>query len=200
MLNCIPDQTIVGLSLESVLLSQIAAQEPAGLTRLYELTASRVFAAIRDILSGPQQAEEAAEVVCDVYLHVWHHAADYDPKRGAVADWLAAIARGRSRERLRQLRAGALPHSAASAARPAQSPLRVAPAGEPLRRDWASGGLVGEAIAGLSPMRKRVLELAFFHGMTHPQIAERTQLPLGTVKSMIRRSLADLQSSLELEA
>ena len=173
MQNPIPNQTIVGLSLDALLMSQVAEQDPAALTRLYESTVCRVLGVAQGILHCSEAAEE---VVCDVYVYAWRNASEFDPKRGSVADWLRAIARNQATLRLRER-----------------------PVVDARRTRWQAG-VMHDALAALAPMRKRVLELALLQGLTHPEIAERTQLSIGRVRSLIRRSLAALQSSLELEA
>jgi RNA polymerase sigma-70 factor (ECF subfamily) len=194
--NCIPNQTIVGLSLDALLMSQVAEQDAAALTRLYESTVSRVSGVVQEIL---RCSEDVEEVVCDVDVYAWRNASDFDPKRGSVTGWLTAIARNHAVDRLRERRLAADRENAETAPHPSAA-MSECVAADDRRQRWQSGGAVHEALAALTPMRKRILELAFFQGLTHPQIAERTQLPLGTVKSLIRRSLAALQSSLELEA
>lgn len=139
--------------------------------------------------------ESAEKVVCDVYTHAWQRAGTYDPGRGSVMAWLAVMARNRAVDRLRQRRdalsldddrQGAL---SASLAGEASSP-------EQLLTEFQSGRAVHRALQSLSEQRRLLLGLAFFQGLSHQEIADATRMPLGTVKSHLRRALAALQGEL----
>jgi RNA polymerase sigma-70 factor (ECF subfamily) len=174
------------------LVHDMAGGDTAALSRVYEQTVGQIFAIARAMLRCKEDAEE---VVCDVYTHAWQRAATYDCSRGTVMAWLAVMARNRAVDRLRQRRDavsldddrhGAL---AASLAGEAMGPEQVL-------TQFQSGSAVHRALHSLSAKRRVLLGLAFFQGLSHQEIADATGMPLGTVKSHLRRALAALQGEL----
>lgn len=132
---------------------------------------------------------DATEVAQDVFVAAWRSRNSYDPNRGGLGGWLIAIARNKAIDHLRRQGRQPLIDSGQDSA---------AMAG--LRTDEvamiADRMLLTEALNELAPRARRVVELAFFHDLTHEQIADKTHLPLGTVKSDVRRSLPTLQRAL----
>jgi RNA polymerase sigma-70 factor (ECF subfamily) len=165
--------------------------DQAALSELYRLTVTRLSGMARRILKDPADVEE---VVCDSYLHAWHTAGQYQRTRGSVVAWLTIICRHRAIDRFRNNVVALRGRVSVSA--PADSPATEerTPLALMLRleRDHA----VHRALAELSPLRRELLALAFFRGLTHPEIAADTRLALGTVKSHLRRSLAALRTRL----
>lgn len=174
------------------LLARMAGGEQAALSAMYEETVGQVFAIARAVLRSKEDAEE---VVCDVYCHVWQRAGTYDAARGGVMGWLAVIARNKAIDRLRQRRmhlslddehqhgiAGSL---AGEAAGPEEF-LALLQSGSAIRR----------ALGSLTPQRRHLLSMAFFQDLTHREIADALGMPLGTVKSHVRRALGALQCEL----
>lgn len=134
-------------------------------------------------LRGLPNAADAEDVTQQVFVDAWRSRERYDPALGSLSTWLVAIARRRVIDRLRSLQ---------------RTPVPVGDAGldvtvEPEIERTADRLLVAEALAGLPEPRRRVLELAFYADLTHVQIAERLELPLGTVKSHLRRGLTALR-------
>jgi RNA polymerase sigma-70 factor (ECF subfamily) len=133
---------------------------------------------------------EAEEVVQEVFLHVWRAAATFDPARGSVLAWLLVATRSRAIDRLRARR----PASRGELKRLDDVPESVAPVDvekDSASREWESICLA--AIGELPPDQRRVLELAYFEGLTHTEIAEKTATPLGTVKTRARLGLMKLR-------
>jgi RNA polymerase sigma-70 factor (ECF subfamily) len=129
-------------------------------------------------------SQEAEDVLHEVFLEVWQHAADYDPSRGSVRAWLVMRARSRALDRLRALgRARMLPSDALAS----DGPADAAPA------DVIS---VRRALDKLAPELRVLLELGYFAGMSSSEIAEHEQLAVGTVKSRVARALSELRESL----
>ena len=132
---------------------------------------------------------DATEVAQDTFVAAWRSQGSYDPERGGLGGWLIAIARNKAIDHLR--RQGRQPliapdeDGAAMAGVPTDQVAMI-----------ADRMLLSEALSELAPRARRVVELAFFHDLTHKQIAEKTHLPLGTVKSDVRRSLPMLQRAL----
>lgn len=178
------------------LVVRIAAGDKRALSSLYELTVAQVAAVARGVLNSKEDAEE---IVCDVYVHVWQQAAAFDSARGNVRAWLIIMAKNRSIDRLRKRR------STVSLDDEREQGLVATLAGDEDGPDqvlsrFQSGSAVHRALAALTPLRRRLLGLAFFRGMSHQEIADTVKLPLGTVKSHVRRALASMQSALAAEA
>ena len=135
--------------------------------------------------------EDAEEVVCDVYTHAWLRAKSFDASRGSVMAWLAVMTRNLAIDRLRQRRATVTINDDTSLQR------NVAGTGpEQIVAQFQARHAVHRALRSLSPQRRQLVDLAFFQGLTHQEIAAAVGLPLGTVKSHIRRALVTLHNEL----
>lgn len=175
----------------SVLLYRVAKEEQHALGELYDLTVAKLFSRAGSIVRDSQDAEE---VVCDVFVQVWHSARQFDRERGSALAWLLTLCRSRALDRYRRNHAG-LPTVAQIAAVDANDSRGPGPDDllQVLERDTA----IYRALARLSPLRRRLIALAFFQGLTHEELADETHLPIGTVKSHIRRALASLRAELD---
>lgn len=176
------------------LVRQLVAGDCAALSALYKLTAPLLFSVARRMLSN---AADAEEVICDVYTQVWQTAAQYDVTRGSVTTWLVMICRSRAIDRHRQNKCrshGSDGYDTDERTDPVSVPFESDDILQALERSTAIYG----AIEQLSPLRRRLLALAFFHDLSHQKIAATTNLALGTVKSHIRRALATLRKELEM--
>jgi RNA polymerase sigma-70 factor (ECF subfamily) len=173
------------------LLARIALRDAAALSSLYDLTGSAVHGVCRRILRDPSDAEEAS---MDVFLQVWEKASRFDPERGDALTWLLTLARSRAIDRLRS-RAAARRHETGL------DEGHDAPSSDPGPETHSSlaqrAALVRGALADLPAEQREVLELAYFEGLTHSEIAERLSQPLGTAKSRIRLALVHLRRTLE---
>ncbi len=177
------------------LMLAIQARHPAALGKLYDLTIGRAFAVAMRVLGNHADAEEA---VCSAYQQVWEQAHRYQAERGSVSGWLTSIvwtravdlARGRRRH---------LPIESLHPAGGAQPYTRCEDEAAELLDAFIAGSAVRRALERLKPVTRRLLDLAFVVGLSHAEIAERMQLPLGTVKSHIRRGLAGLRRTIEAE-
>jgi len=178
------------------LVTAMAAGDASALSSIYERTVSQVFAIARCML---RSREDAEEIVCDVYTHAWATAKNYDPCRGSVMAWLAIMARNRSVDRLRQRRDLISLDDRANAGLAESLGCGVA-GPEEILASFQSGSAVHAALAALSPLRRRLLGLAFFQDLSHQEIAAAVGMPLGTVKSHVRRALAALQAALGRES
>jgi RNA polymerase sigma factor (sigma-70 family) len=178
------------------LVRAMAAGNRGALSSVYEQTVAQVFAISRSMLRCKEDAEE---VVCDVYTNAWQRADSYDASRGTVMAWLAVMARNRAIDRLRQRRESLSldddKHGALAA-----SLVGEVPGPEQLLTQFQSGSAVHRALRSLTAQRRHLLGLAFFQGLSHQEIAGVTGMPLGTVKSHLRRALAALQGELTLDA
>jgi RNA polymerase sigma-70 factor (ECF subfamily) len=173
------------------LVKAMAAGDSTALTCIYQQTVAQVFGIARCMLRSKEDAEE---IVCDVYTHAWQTAGLYDPARGSVMAWLAIMTRNRAVDRLRQRRK----HAARSDAteHPEDWPADTATSPEDILVRFQTGSAVHRALESLPPERRRLIGLAFFQDMSHQEIADSTGIPLGTVKSHVRRALCVLQAAL----
>src|ERR1700682_2684483 len=177
----------------SALIARIAAGDRDAFSRFYDLLAPTAFGLIRRVLRDP---EAAAEVLQEVFWQVGREAPQYDPKRGSPEAWLVMRAKTRAIDRLRSIRRRdrtfVAPVDEAVASAPDHPTENPGVAAE--RR-----GLVRSALDGLPEPQRRVVELAFFEGLTPSEIASRLGEPLGTVKTRARLALERLRSLLKRE-
>jgi RNA polymerase sigma-70 factor (ECF subfamily) len=172
-------------------MARVRSREERALGELYDLTLSRVYALALRIVRSPADAEE---VCADTYVQAWDSAQSFDAARGNVLAWLLTMARSRALDLVRRRAARARAEESA-AAEPAED---LAPGPDELLGLAASGSLLDRALGELSPERRQVLGLAYLRGCTQEEIAAFTGLPLGTVKSHLRRALGELREQLTL--
>jgi RNA polymerase sigma-70 factor (ECF subfamily) len=173
------------------LVQRIAEGDHDAVGELYDLTVSRLFALAQLILRNSADAEE---IVCDVYTQVWQNAAKYQGARGAVMGWLLVMCRSRALDLARQNRLRARLALVESGHNNEES---VEPtAAEDILDLMKQGTAVHQALGKLTPLRRRLIALAFFRDLSHGEIAEQCQLPVGTVKSHIRRALTALRAEM----
>ena len=171
------------------LVGEMRAGRQHALETLYDATVSKVFAFALRLMGNPADADE---VVCDTYAQAWSRAASFDPSRANVLGWLLMICRSRALDRLRQLRADAGRTDLEAIADLADE----GPQPEELLSMLQEGTRVHAALAALSPERQQLVGMAFLKGFSHQEIADRTGIPLGTVKSHVRRALAEMRTAL----
>ncbi len=171
-------------------LGRIPGGDRAALQTVYRLTSAKLFGVAIRILG---ERSEAEDVLQEVYVTVWRKAATFDAARASPMTWLIAIARNRAIDRLRASRQSrrAEPIEAASyladAAPGAEAALASAQEHARLH------GCLGE----LAERERAALRGAFFDGNTYEDLAERMKVPLGTMKSWIRRAMIKLKACLE---
>jgi RNA polymerase sigma-70 factor (ECF subfamily) len=162
------------------ILRQLASGDGHALGELYERYASVVKGLAMRILRDRSDAEE---VVQDVFVQVWSQAARFDPLRGTPQAWLCTIARTRAIDRLRR-----------RVARREDVGVPCMAVTEGPRSE--DGIAVREALDGIPPDQRRALELAYYDGLTHSEIARKVGAPLGTIKTRIRTALTRLRGTL----
>lgn len=172
---------------------------------LYDRHADALFGTAVRFL---RDRESAAEVLQDVFLAMWQRAAQYDPRSGSAFGWLVGIARNRAIDRLRAearrpraVRAWTADPDTPEAVdlldwagRRLGGSVEGDPVGE-LDRSWTRA-LVRTTLAEMPPEERQVVVLAYDHALSQSEIAERLQMPIGTVKSRTRRALARLRARL----
>ena len=178
---------------DAALLRQVLDRRPEALSTLYDRYAAALLAVARRILGTPDDAEE---VLQEVFLHVWNHAGRYDAGRSSVSTWLILITRSRAIDRLRTRKVVERTHETSVQESPVEhaSPEGVENVFTHERRER-----VGREMAKLPEEQRRVLELAFYEGLSQSEIAAKADLPLGTVKTRTLLAMKKLRSALRDE-
>ncbi len=169
-------------------MARVAAGERAALRQLYDATCAKLFGVCLRILSD---REESEDVLQEVYVTIWRRADRFDVSRASVMTWISTIARNRAIDRLR-----------------ARGPLAYADQVEDLEIPDGSvsaeallvtAGEVGrlhDCLGALDDRTQTAIRTAFFDGVTYEALGHRMGVPLGTVKSWVRRGLAKLKGCL----
>jgi RNA polymerase sigma-70 factor (ECF subfamily) len=176
------------------LVDGLRRREERALARLYDATVDRVYAVALRVLGEPADAEEA---VADAYAQAWEQADRYDAARGSVLAWLLLMARSRALDRRRRREEPLQRVDGDDAERALAREASPQARAEDLLDLMQHGGALHAALAALPQAPRRLIALAFLEDLSHQQIAERTGIPIGTVKSHIRRGLERLRRALE---
>jgi RNA polymerase sigma factor (sigma-70 family) len=171
-------------------LARVAGGDRAALQIVYQDTSAKLFGVCLRILNDKGEAED---VLQEVYLTVWRKAASFDPARASPITWLVAIARNRSIDRLRAA-AGGRRMEPIDAAEEVKDP---APAAIDLVETAQQSSRLGLCLEQLEARQSTAIRSAFLDGNTYEELAERMKVPLGTMKSWIRRGLLKLRDCLE---
>ena len=166
---------------DAELIAGLRARDEAAMNALYERYSGIVYAVALRVLSETSLAED---VLQDVFLQLWRNPGAFDANRGSLGAWLAVISRHRAIDVLRKRRP--------------QTDLEeiVISFNAPLAEDASRKQIVErarEAMQQMSPEQRSALEMAFFQGLTHTEIAAKTGEPLGTIKTRIRSGLMALR-------
>lgn len=172
-------------------IAAMARGDTRALEALYRETVGRVYGLALRIVRVHEAAEEVAE---DVFVQAWRTAGTYSPARGAPLAWLLTIARSRALDCLRRDEPALAHPDPEQLAVPGESGVADDPMD--LLAACRAQVEVARALERLSPRERQLLALAFFRGLSHQEIAAHSGLPLGSVKTYIRRSLATLREML----
>ncbi len=181
---------------DCVLVERMAGRNERALGELYDRHGGAVYSLALAIVGERADAEE---VVADSFGQAWRTAERFDPARGSVTAWLATITRTRALDlvRARGRRARALTRAAVGNSEGLAAP--IAPAGEAPDRGverQEARRMVERSLSELSESQRRIIELAYFGGLTQTEIAAELKEPLGTVKTRMRAGLEKLRGSL----
>ena len=183
--------TLADRESDAALMEQLVRRETSALERLYDRYSRPVYSLVLRIT---RQAPAAEEIVQDVFLQLWRNAHRYQASRGRLEPWLFTLARNRALDHLRlkserqRRRENSLDRQPVdSAASDFESSVDAQRRSQKIRA----------MMDGLPPAQRQAIELAFYEGMTHSEIAQHLKEPLGTVKSWIRTGLLRLREALE---
>jgi RNA polymerase sigma-70 factor, ECF subfamily len=175
----------------AALLAQCGLGKQDAFAALYRATSAKLFGVAIRILRREDWAEE---VLQEAYVNIWNHAADYAAAKSAPLTWMSSIVRNRCLDWLRrpQREMGGEQFEFAIESQQDEAP-------GPLEQALASGEAseLARCLERLEDDQRRAIQLAFYHGLAHPEIAGEMKRPLGTVKTWIRRGLAQLKTCLD---
>jgi len=166
---------------ERSIISGIRSGREEAMEQLYDRYSSIVYSVALRVLGDTGRAED---VMQEVFMQLWRNPAAFDANRGSLAAWLAVIARNRAIDALRKRRPESnIEDVVVAADLDLESDVARKTAIEKVR------GVLG----GMPPAQRRAIELAFFEGLTHTEVAAKLGEPLGTVKTRIRSALQALR-------
>ncbi len=168
-----------------VLIRRVMGGDETALASLYDRYASLVYSVAKRVLGDSSAAEE---VVQDIFYQFWRTASSFDSARGTLAGWLLVTARNRSIDRLRRR------HGAAEEIQEDMVELSLNLESAAAQNELMSK--VKKFLGELPAPQRTALELAYFEGLTHSEIAQRTGEPLGTIKSRLRAAIESLKKGL----
>ena len=179
-------------AIELELLARVAQRERAAFEELYDRYSNILYATAMKFL---KEDADAQDVVQDVFIQIWDKAKLYDPAKGKPLTWALTLTRNRSIDRIRaiqrrtRLRDDFEKETVADESAGIREALSGVDAGE-------KSQILRDAVGQLSPQQRRVIELAFFRGLTQSEVAGELGEPLGTVKARARRGLMKLKEIL----
>lgn len=169
-------------------LHDCASGDKLALKRIYDAEAARMIGVAQRLLKRRALAEEAVQ---DAFVLIWRHAARFDPERGGGLTWIYAILRNRSLSILRDEK-----RTETSDMPVAEETASEEDDPETVMSKLSDAKALRACLETLPPQRRGIVLLAFVQGLTHGEIAGRLKMPIGTVKSWIRRSLITLKECL----
>jgi len=177
----------------AALITRLQAQDETALAEIYDCTVARVHGVVARIM---HIAADVEEITCDVYRQVWQNAQRYERGRGAPLAWILVIARSRALDHLRRQRA-----RGGDQLHPVSPELAYTESEDQPLDEFTSAlqekSLIRQALQQLPAIQRRLIGLAFLEDASHQEIVQRTGMPLGTVKSHIRRGLIALKQQLQ---
>lgn len=177
---------------EAQLVRRIAQGDRDAFAALYDLYSKPLYSLSLRILSDPKEAED---VLQEVFLQLWEKAAAFDEAAGKPFSWVMTMTRNKAIDRIRGRQRRARLFEETTEVIENTSSVSAESAGFGLGQDEAA--LVRVALEALPREQRRAIEMAFFGGLTHLEIAEALREPLGTIKARIRRGMLQLRDCLE---
>ncbi len=177
---------------QAQLLRRIAAQDRDALAEFYDQTARPLFSIAYRMLGN---AEEAEEVIQDVFVQIWTKAPTFDATIGLPFAWVMGILRNRCIDRLRARQRRARVIAETTEDQNLETLVASSPPDTSLPESELAA--IRAAVGSLPPEQQQAIKLAFFSGLTHQEIAGQLQEPLGTIKARIRRGMEKMRDGLE---
>lgn len=176
----------------AALIARIAARDQRALETLYDSASARVYGLVHRFTRRRALTEEVVE---DTFWQIWRQAPRYDGQRGRALAWVLAMARSRAIDALR--REQRFRHESMAGDDPVLDQQSDGDGPHDLLDATRGVDRLHRAIAALEPRARQLIGLAFLRGMTHEEIAAQSAMPLGSVKSIVRRALQQLRSQLQ---
>lgn len=188
-----PDPDAAGELLQNTIQAQLRAAgrgDESAFAALYDSVAPRIYGLVLGILGDAHQSEQVAE---EVFLQIWKTSSRFDPTRGSALSWIMTIAHRRAVDRVRA--------TAAQRRRDVNGTVRSlnTPSdqiAEPAHATIEAATRIRGTLAVLPPTQRQAVELAYFGGHTHHEVAQLLQIPLGTARTRIRDGLTRLRDHL----
>ena len=174
------------------LITEVATGDDSALETLYDQTIGKVYALAFAITKSPEEAEEVA---CDVYTQVWVQASNFSADRGTGMAWLMTICRSRSLDALRRNQVR-ISNDSPDPSNPEDAETELLTPEVALSR-FQQNAEITHALGALSSVQRDAVMLIYFRGSSHGDVATVLGLPLGTVKSHLRRALQSLHNVLD---
>ncbi len=171
------------------LMRRVAEGDEAAFSKLYDRFSAPLYSLVRQMTNNDTEAEDA---LSEGFTQIWRRAATYDPDRSAAFTWAVMLVRNKTIDRLRVRQRVAKVRDGVAAQLSPEDDVDSQSMLAPHLREQARR--VREAVSQLPEEQRTPLEMNFFDGMTHDEIAERLDTPLGTVKARIRRGMQKLRS------
>lgn len=172
-------------------LGRVAGGSQSALAEVYQRTSAKLFGICIRILGERGEAEDALQ---DIFISVWRKAGTFDSSKASPITWLAALARNRSIDRKRS-RASRAPTAAMG--EEAMEVADAAPHALAGLETAEEAGRIALCLGELEERQNRAICAAFYEGLSYPEVARRSDVPLGTMKSWVRRGLLRLRECLE---
>jgi RNA polymerase sigma-70 factor (ECF subfamily) len=176
------------VEIETALMRRIARGDSGALAGLYDRLAPLAFGLALRISAG--DSDLAQDAVQEAFVRVWRRARGFDRRRGSARAWVLRIVRNAMIDLLRTREAGQRAEDRATS-EPTHETEPMGPEQELAREQTRSS--VRDALADLPMQQRRLIEIAYFQGLSHSEIAARENLPLGTVKTRIRDGMSQLR-------
>jgi len=187
-----PNDTIISdaaAQADAELLARVASGDRDAFAALYDRFSKPLFSFALRIVGNPADAED---VLQEVFVQLWEKAGQFDPSQGKPFTWSVTMTRNKAIDRLRSSQRRNRLVEEATLADPASD---VVETGKAIGTDEATR--IRTAVNTLPADQRQAIEMAFFGGLTHHQIAEKIREPLGTIKARIRRGMLKLRDTLE---
>jgi len=185
-----------GATSDHEILEQIAARSRAAVSELYDRYSRLLYGVILGVV---RDTDDAEDILQEVFVQVWRSAVTFNPALGSPRTWLVRMAHNRSIDLLRSRRWRNRQHEVRASSDDGESPTLSSSIAD---TTWATAvrneqaTYISSALSRLPAEQSALIDLAFLQGFTHTEIARRTGIPLGTVKTRIRNGMLQLRTQL----